>query len=105
MSDFTRQCIECARVFEWSGRGRPPSRCERCKRHQEEREGPKKGGERKQRMALVHVPAQRAPLDIAGVMAAITVEIGQLEARAAKLREALAALEAIAELPAVRRVS
>jgi hypothetical protein len=109
MSDFTRQCVECASVVEWSGRGRPPLRCKRCNTDHEERtnaeQSEKKNGRRSVRRATTRsVASTAAPtaigVDYGQVIASLQQEIERHEQRIVQLREALAVLEGLAEAAA-----
>src|SRR5690349_3298051 len=98
MSALSRQCVECATVFDWAGRGRPPSRCAKCKADESERIAERAGRRRGVRKASARViplvaPSAPASVDYAAVMASLRGEIEKLELAIALRRQALAALE------------
>jgi hypothetical protein len=118
MTATTRQCVECARVFELTGRGRPPIRCERCKSDHEERlneraNGRKEGRKPERRVTpkveapapatstlVSRPPASSAPVsigfDYTAVMDSLRGEIEKMERAIALRRQALEALAFLA---------
>ena len=90
----TRQCAICAREFEHSGAGRPPSRCPRCR----EQEPPRK---HRAAVALVATPPVALPVTPSLPPGPQRIDYGavirHLEMRAGLIADAVQALRALEE--------
>lgn len=121
MSNPTRQCEECATIFEWAGIGRPPSRCDNCKGYKAERRtapaadeekvtpAPKRRAQKaaktpRKKRTVRRAPASRASNNRNGngtgstkrILAELRAELIQVQEREAHLQDAIEAMERLA---------